>query len=182
MVTKFSGLEARQTVELAKKQAELEKQANQERTREAAALREQQADYAMAYGDYEFYEDDRDNDILQPTNERNTFKIKWSSDQVPDFMIEPLGTRNGLTWMAAKNGQVLLAAIFECLRGAATVGKNSKSLKFKLTGKGWYFLGDDEKRIHSCMPDDLAEIIEKQDFTIADTFASAGTYTIKVKW
>ena len=139
-------------------------------------------DYSMTSGDYEFYEDDKDNDILQPTNERNTFKIKWASDEIPDFMIEPLCTRNGLSWIASKNGQLLQDAIFECLRGTATLGKNSKSLKFKLTGKGWYFVNDADYHYPSCMPDDLVEIIARQDFIIADTSATSRSYTIKVKW
>ena len=139
-------------------------------------------DYAMTSGEYEFNEDHQDKDILEPINERNTFKIKWASDEGPEFMSEPLFTKTGLNWISSEYGQNLLTSIFESLKGAAAKGKSWISLKFKLTNDGWYFTNDVGNKYPSCMPDDLVEIIARERFIIADTSATTRSYTIKVKW
>ena len=148
----------------------------------------------MVYGQYIFsYKDQRVEILGEPhellndddgwvDEDKNHYKVKWISDENLEFMSEPLFTKNGLNWISGEYGQNLLDAIFDCLKGAAAKGKNITSLKFKLNNDGWNFVNDAGYHYPSCMPDDLVEIIARQDFIIADTSATSRSYTIKVKW
>ena len=146
------------------------------------------------YGQYLFSSNDQRVDILGEPHDQsegdddwvdednNHFKVTWSSDEIYECMSEKLFTKNGLNWISDENGQNLLEAIFDCLKGAAAKRKNTTSIKFKLNSDGWYFVNDAGYQYPSCMPDDLVEIIARQDFIIADTSATSRSYTIKVKW
>ena len=148
----------------------------------------------MIYGQYLFSYKDQKVEILGEPQEllngdddwidedKNHYKVKWISDENSEFMSEPLFTKNGLNWISNEYGQNLLASIFESLKGTAAKGKSWISLKFKLTNDGWCFVNDVGYHYPSCMPDDLVEIIERQDFIIADTSATSRSYSIKVKW
>ena len=108
--------------------------------------------------------------------------VMWSQDSVAEFMSEPLFSKHGLNWISDEYGQNLLEAIFDCLKGAASRGKNRTSIMFKLTSHGWYFVNDVGYHYPSCMPDDLVEIVEMQGFIVSATSATSRSYTIKVKW
>jgi len=148
----------------------------------------------MVYGEYFFSYKDQKVEILGELQDlvegeddwvdedKKHYKLKWISNETPEFMIAPLFTKNGLNWISDDYGQSLLTAIFECLKLTASKGKNAISLKFKLTSDGWYFMNDFDYCYQSCMPDDLVAIIERQEFMIADTSATSRSYTIKVKW
>jgi len=148
----------------------------------------------MIHGDYFFSHQDKKLDILgerqasiNNVNERvdeskNYYKAKWASDVIPDFLNDPIFTRIGLNWISAGHGQNLLEAIFDCLKDVAAKGKNATSLKFKLTSDGWYFLNNAGHHYQSCMPDDLVEIIARQDFKVVDTVSTAKSYIIKLRW
>lgn len=148
----------------------------------------------MVNGQYLFSHKDQKVEILGEPQElvtgdddwidedKNHYKVKWISDENSEFMNEPLFTKNGLNWISDEYGQNLLTSIFESLKGAAAKGKSWISLKFKLTNDGWYFIIDAGNNYPSCMPNDLVEIIARQEFIIADTSATSRSYTIKVKW
>ena len=146
------------------------------------------------YGEYLFSDRDQKVEILGEPHEfredddgwvdedQNHYKVKWISEETPELMSEPLFSKHGLNWISGEYGQNLLEAIFDCLKGAAAKGKSTTSIKFKLTSDGWYFVNDSGYHYPSCMPDDLVEIIARQDFIIADTSATSRSYTIKLKW
>lgn len=146
------------------------------------------------YGEYLFSDSDQKVEILGEPHEfsedddgwvdedQNHYKVKWTSEETPELMSEPLFSKHGLNWISGEYGQNLLEAIFDCLQGAAAKGKSTTSIKFKLTSDAWYFVNESGYHYPSCMPDDLVAIVERQDFIISDTSATSRSYTIKVKW
>lgn len=148
----------------------------------------------MLRGEYHFSNRDQKVDVLgepeEPTEDgddwldedKNHYKVQWTSDEIPEFMSEPLFSRTGLNWISDEHGQKLLEAVFDSLKGAAVKGRDAASLKFKLTSHGWYFVNDAGHHYQSCMPNDLVEIIARQDFTVVDTTSSANSYAINLRW
>jgi len=132
-------------------------------------------------GEYYFGESDDDCEVLKPSSDRNTLKIKWGGKSSFIFLNESIFSSKGLAWLTDKNGQGLMDGIFKELERAAENGKTSLRLDFSLTKDGWFFEGDIFK-LHSCIPYDLVGIIENHKFTIQDTLSKSKTYTIKVSW
>lgn len=131
----------------------------------------------------EFYFSDQDNfiDILEPSIEGNFFKIKWISEVGSSFMNAPLLSDSGLAWLSTYRGQNLIESIFNALSDAAEQAKSSIKLDFSLTKDGWYFLSDGRK-VYCCMPDEIVDIIEQENFTIDETLSTDNSYLIKVSW
>jgi len=131
----------------------------------------------------EFFFSDKDNyvNILEPSIDGNFFKIKWISEAGSSFMNAPLLSDSGLAWLSTYRGQNLIESIFNALSDAAEQGKSSVKLDFSLTEDGWYFLFDGRK-IYCCMPDEIVDIIEQENFTIDETLSTDNSYLIKVSW
>jgi hypothetical protein len=80
-------------------------------------------------------------------------------------MNAPLLSDTGLAWLSTYRGQSLVEEVFDALSAAAESGKSSTKLDFSLSKDGWYFLAS-ERKIFSCMPDELVDIIARENFSI----------------
>lgn len=132
-------------------------------------------------GEYLFSDEDEDMDVLKPSVEGNKLKIRWSAEEGSTFMNDPLLSDVGLAWLSTYRGQNLIEEVFESLSNAAEMGKSTLKLDFSLSKDGWYFLTGGRK-VFSCMPDELVEIISRENFTIDDTVSTQKSYAIKVSW
>lgn len=131
-------------------------------------------------GEYSFLYDEVD-DLQKPSVEGNKFKIKWTSDDSITFMNDPILSDNGLAWLSGYRGQNLIEEIFNTLSYAADLGKTSLKLNFSLTKDGWVFLAL-HRKLYCCMPDELVDIISREDFIIDDTTSSQKSYSIHISW
>jgi hypothetical protein len=132
-------------------------------------------------GEYLFSDEDEDMDVLKPSVEGNKLKIRWFAEEGGTFMNDPLLSDVGLAWLSTYRGQNLIEEVFESLSNAAEMGKSTLKLDFSLSKDGWYFLTGGRK-VFSCMPDELVEIISRENFTIDDTVSTQKSYAIKVSW
>lgn len=89
--------------------------------------------------------------------------------------------RDNLQPLSTYRGQNLIEEVFKSLSNAAEMGKSTLKLDFSLSKDGWYFLAEGRK-VFSCMPDELVEIISRENFTIDDTISTQKSYAIKVSW
>ena len=96
-------------------------------------------------------------------------------------MNAPLLSGVGLAWLSTYRGQSLVEEVFDALSATAESGKSSAKLDFSLSKDGWYFLAGGRK-IFSCMPDELVDIIARENFNIDDTVSTERAYSIKVSW
>ena len=142
---------------------------------------EEDFDDQLINGEYCFSEDDDEVDLLKPSIEGNTLKIKWASETGNTYMNDPLLSDVGLAWLSTYRGQNLVEAIFDSLNSAAEMGKTSLKLNFSLDKDGWLF-NSDSRKVFSCMPNELVEIISRENFSIDDTSSTQKTYSIKVSW
>jgi hypothetical protein len=135
----------------------------------------------LVEGDYCFSDENEEIDVLKPSVEGNTLKIRWNSEEGSTFMNAPLLSDIGLAWLSTYRGQILIEEVFNALSESAEMGKSSMKLDFSLTKDGWYFHAGG-REIFCCMPDELVDIIARENFTIDDTIATEKTYSIKVSW
>ena len=132
-------------------------------------------------GEYSFGADDEDVVVLKPTNEGNILKISWTSEAGDTHMNKPLLSADGLAWLSSYRGQSLIEEVFEALSSAASNGKATHMLEFSLVKDGWIFVSSSRK-IYSCQPNQLAEIIQREGFTVQSETATLENYSIKVSW
>ena len=138
-------------------------------------------DGQLVTGEYLFSDEDDEVDLLKPSVEGNTLKIRWTADEGSTYMNEPLLSDVGLAWLSTYRGQNLIEEIFDSLSSAAEMGKTNLKLDFSLTKDGWSFVVGSRK-VFCCMPDELVEIIARENFTIDDTTSTQKSYAIKVSW
>lgn len=138
-------------------------------------------DGQLVTGEYLFSDEDDEVDLLKPSVEGNTLKIRWTADECSTYMNEPLLSDVGLAWLSTYRGQNLIEEIFDSLSSAAEMGKTNLKLDFSLTKDGWSFVVGSRK-VFCCMPDELVEIIARENFTIDDTKSTQKSYAIKVSW
>jgi hypothetical protein len=122
-------------------------------------------DEELITGEYCFSDEDEEIDVLRPSVEGNKLKIRWTSEEGSTFMNAPLLSDTGLAWLSTYRGQSLVEEVFDALSAAAESGKSSTKLDFSLSKDGWYFLAS-ERKIFSCMPDELVDIIARENFSI----------------
>ena len=96
-------------------------------------------------------------------------------------MNDPLLSDSGLAWLSSYRGQNLIEEIFHSLSTAAEKGKTQLKLEFSLANDGWLFVVG-SKKVFCCMPDEINEIIARENFTIDDTTSTEKSYSIKVSW
>ena len=135
----------------------------------------------LVTGEYCFSDDDDELDLLKPSVEGNALKIRWTAEAGHTYMNDPLLSDVGLAWLSTYRGQNLIEEIFDSLSSAAEMGKINLRLDFSLTNDGWSFAVGSRK-IFCCMPDELVEIISRENFTIDDTTSTQKSYAIKVSW
>ena len=138
-------------------------------------------DGELVTGEYCFSDEDDEVDLLKPSVKGNTLKIRWSAEEGSTYMNDPLLSDVGLAWLSTYRGQKLIGDIFYSLSSAAEMGKTNLKLDFSLTKDGWSFVVGSRK-VFCCMPDELVEIITRENFTIDDTTATQKSYAIKVSW
>ena len=138
-------------------------------------------DGQLVTGEYFFSDDDSQVNLLKPSVKGNKLKIQWTSEVGNTFMNDPLLSDSGLAWLSSYRGQKLIEEIFHSLSTAAEKGKTQLKLDFFLTNDGWMFDVGSEK-VFCCMPDELVEIIAREEFTIDDTTSTKKSYSIKVSW
>lgn len=138
-------------------------------------------DGQLVTGEYCFSEEDDDVDLLKPSVEGNKLKIRWTAEEGSTYMNDPLLSDVGLAWLSTYRGQTLIEEIFDSLSSAAEMGKTNLKLDFALTKDGWSFVVGSRK-VFCCMPDELVEIIARENFTIDDTTSTQKSYAIKVSW
>jgi len=138
-------------------------------------------DGQLVTGEYYFSDEDDEVDLLKPSVKGNTLKIRWSAEEGSTYMNDPLLSDVGLAWLSTYRGQKLIEDIFYSLSSAAEMGKTNLKLDFSLTKEGWSFVIGSRK-VFCCMPDELVEIIAKENFTIDDTTSTQKSYSIKVSW
>ena len=132
-------------------------------------------------GEYLFGVDDEEVELLEPSNDGNKLKIRWTSEESCTFMNDPLLSDVGLAWLSNKIGQKLLDEIFYAINSAAVMGKTNTKLNFSLSNEGWSFLNG-HRKIFCCNPDELVEVIERQSYSTDSASPSENTYSIKVSW
>jgi len=120
-------------------------------------------------------------ELEKPSIEGNKFKIRWKADDSITYMNDPLLSDVGLAWLSGYRGQNLIEEVFSSLSYASEMGKSSLKLSFLLTKDGWVFQAL-HKKIYCCMPDELVDIIARENFTIEDTTSTQRSYSIKVSW
>ena len=138
-------------------------------------------DGQLVTGEYCFSDVDDEVDLLKPSVEGNALKIRWTAEAGSTYMNDPLLSVEGLAWLSTYRGQNLIEEIFDSLSSAAEMGKTNLRLDFSLTNDGWSFVVGSRK-IFCCMPDELVEIIARENFTIDDTTSTQKSYVIKVSW
>ena len=138
-------------------------------------------DGQLVTGEYFFSDEDDEVDLLEPSVKGNTLKIRWSAEEGSTYMNDPLLSDVGLAWLSTYRGQKLIEDIFYSLSSAAEMGKTNLKLDFSLTKDGWSFVVGSRK-VFCCMPDELVEIIARENFTIDDTTSTQKSYAIKVSW
>ena len=138
-------------------------------------------DGQLVTGEYCFSDVDDEVDLLKPSVEGNALKIRWTAEAGNTYMNDPLLSDVGLAWLSTYRGQNLIEEIFDSLSSAAEMGKTNLTLDFSLTNDGWSFVVGSRK-IFCCMPDELVEIISRENFTIDDTTSTQKSYAIKVSW
>ena len=138
-------------------------------------------DGQLVTGEYCFSDADDEVDLLKPSVEGNALKIRWTAEAGSTYMNDPLLSVEGLAWLSTYRGQNLIEEIFDSLSSAAEMGKTNLRLDFSLTNDGWSFVVGSRK-IFCCMPDELVEIIARENFTIDDTTSTQKSYVIKVSW
>ena len=132
-------------------------------------------------GEYLFSDEDEEIDVIKQSVEGNKLKIRWATQGESTFMNYPLLSDVGLAWLSSYRGQNLIEEIFDSLSSAAEMGKTDLKLDFSLTKDGWSFAVGSRK-VYCCMPDELVEIIARENFTIDDTKSTQKSYAIKVSW
>lgn len=132
-------------------------------------------------GEYFFSTDDEEVGVLKPTYEGNILKISWTSEAGDTHMNNPLLSADGLAWLSSYRGQNLIEEVFEALSSAASNGKSTLKLEFSSVKDGWFFVSSSRK-IYSCQPSQLGEIIQREGFTIQSETATLKNYAIKVSW
>lgn len=132
-------------------------------------------------GEYFFGSSNDEVDLLKPSEEGNRLIIRWKAEEGATYMNSPLLSDAGLAWLSSYRGQSLIESIFESLSSAAEMGKTFLKLDFTLTKEGWSFVNG-RKNVFCCMPDELVEIIARENFTIDDTKSTQKSYSIKVSW
>ena len=142
---------------------------------------EEDYDDQLIEGEYFFSKDDEEVDLLKPSVMGNTLKIKWTSETGNTYMNDPLLSEVGLAWLSTYRGQNLVDAIFDSLNSAAEMGRTNLKLNFSLDKDGWSF-DSGSRKVFCCMPDELVEIISRENFSIDDTKSTQKTYSIKVSW
>ena len=135
----------------------------------------------MITGEYLFSDEDEEIDVIKQSVEGNKLKIRWATEAESTFMNYPLLSDVGLVWLSSYRGQNLIEEIFDSLSSAAEMGKTNLKLDFSLTKDGWSFAVGSRK-VYCCMPDELVEIIARENFTIDDTKSTQKSYAIKVSW
>jgi hypothetical protein len=138
-------------------------------------------DGQLITGEYYFSSEDDEVDLLKPSAKRNLLKIRWNAEAGSTYMNDPLLSDVGLAWLSTYRGQNLIEQIFNSLNSAAEMGKTNLKLDFSLTADGWLFVVG-SKNVFCCMPDELVEIIAREEFTIDDTTSTKKSYAIKVSW
>jgi hypothetical protein len=138
-------------------------------------------DDQLLTGEYCFGVDDDEVDLLKPSVEGNKLKIRWTADEGGTHMNDPLLSGVGLAWLSTYRGQNLIEEIFGSLSSAAEMGKTNLRLDFSLIKDGWFFVGGGRK-VFCCMPDELVELIIRENFAINDVTSTQKTYAIKVSW
>jgi hypothetical protein len=138
-------------------------------------------DGQLVTGEYFFSDEDYGVDLLKPSIKGNTLKIRWTAEEGSTYMNDPLLSDVGLAWLSTYRGQKLIEDIFYSLSSAAEMGKTNLKLDFSLTKEGWSFVIGSRK-VFCCMPDELVEIIARENFTIEDTTSTPKSYAIKVSW
>ena len=138
-------------------------------------------DGQLVTGEYCFGDDDDEVDLLRSSAKGNILKIRWSAEEGSTYMNDPLLSDVGLAWLSTFRGQNLFEEIFDSLTSAAEMAKTNLKLDFSLTKEGWTFVIGSRK-MFCCMPDELVEIIARENFTIDDTTATQKSYAIKVSW
>ena len=138
-------------------------------------------DGELVTGEYCFSDEDDEVDLLKPSVKGNTLKIRWTTEEGSTYMNDPLLSDVGLAWLSTYRGQKLVEDIFYSLSSAAEMGKTNLKLDFSLTMDGWSFVVGSRK-VFCCMPDELVEIIARENFTIDDTTSTQKSYAIKVSW
>ena len=138
-------------------------------------------DDQLVTGEYCFSDDDDEVDLLKPSVEGNKLKIRWTADEGGTHMNDPLLSGVGLAWLSTYGGQNLIEEIFGSLSSAAEMGKTNLRLDFSLTRDGWLFVVGSRK-VFCCMPDELVELIIRENFTINDIISTQKSYAIKVSW
>jgi len=138
-------------------------------------------DGQLVTGEYCFSDEDDVVDLLKPSVQGNKLKIRWSADVGSTYMNDPLLSDVGLAWLSTYRGQNLIEFIFHTLSSAAEMGKTNFKLDFSLTKDGWSFSVKGRK-VFCCMPDELVDIIARENFTIDDTTSTQKSYAIKVSW
>ena len=138
-------------------------------------------DEELIEGEYFFGADDEEVGVLKPTSEGNILKISWTSEAGDTHMNKPLLSADGLAWLSSYRGQNLIEEVFEALSSAASNGKSTHKLEFSSVKDGWLFVTSSRK-IYSCQPNQLAEIIQREGFTVQSETATLKNYSIKVSW
>jgi hypothetical protein len=138
-------------------------------------------DDQLVTGEYCFSDDDDEVDLLKSSVEGNKLKIRWTAEEGGTHMNDPLLSGVGLAWLSTYRGQNLIEEIFGSLSSAAEMGKTNLRLDFSLTRDGWLFVVGSRK-VFCCMPDELVEVIIRENFTINDIISTQKSYAIKVSW
>lgn len=140
-----------------------------------------ETDDELIEGEYIFGVDDESVGVLKPSIDGNILKISWTSEAGDTHMNKPLLSADGLAWLSSFRGQNLIEKVFEALSDAASNGKTTHKLEFSSIKEGWFFVSSSRK-IYSCQPDQLAEIIQREGFTVQNETATLNRYSIKVNW